>query len=216
VAGDVRNKGLAHPPGPEFYLVRATAGRGIPGSSDPAWPRRGTAIYRTTIPEAAAAESLRSAIQQLDPALPVKIETMRDEVDRFLPRPRFQTVVLTLFALTGLVLASIGLYGLISYLVQGRTREIAVRIALGATRGNVLRMVLSDAGYWTLAGVLLGSAASAASLGFFQSLLYDVPALDVRAFAAALFALGSVAALAAWIPARRASKIDPAAALRQE
>jgi ABC-type antimicrobial peptide transport system permease subunit len=168
------------------------------------------------LPEQAAAESLRSAIQQLDPALPVKVETMRTEVDRFLMRPRFQTTVLTLFAFTGLVLAGIGLYGLISYLVAGRTREIGVRMALGATRGDVMRMVLSDAGRWTLAGVLIGTAASFVSLRLLQTMLYEVKALDARAFIGALIALGTVAALAAWAPARRASRIEPAVTLREE
>ena len=197
-------------------MVRKISRSGIPGSSDRAWWRRGTAVVRTTLPERAAAESLRSAIQQLDPALPIKVETMRSEVDHFLTRPRFQTAVLTLFALTGLVLSGIGLYGLISYLVAGRTREIGVRIALGATSGDVIRMVLSDAGRWTLAGALIGTAASAASLRLFQTLLYEVKALDARAFVGALVALATVAALAAWIPARRGSRIEPAVALREE
>jgi len=171
---------------------------------------------RTTLAEQAAAESLRSSIRQLDPTLPVKIESMRGEVDRFLTRPRFQTAVLTLFAFTALVLAGIGLYGLISYLVAGRTREIGVRMALGATRKDVIRMVLADASHWTAAGALIGTVASAASLRLLQTLLYEVKALDARASIGAVAALVAVAALAAWIPARRASRIDPTKALREE
>jgi predicted permease len=215
VAGNVRNKGLASAPGPEFYILRAF-GRGIPGSSDPDWSRRGTAVVRTTLPEQAAAEFLRSAFHQLDPALPLKVDTMRTEVDQFLARPRFQTAVLALFAITALALAGIGLYGLIAYLVAGRTREIGVRIALGATAADVMRMVLSDAGRWTLAGLLIGTAASAASLRLFRTLLYEIEVLEARAFVGAIVVLVTIAALAAWIPARRASAIEPTVALRQD
>lgn len=216
VAADVRNQGLAGPPSPEFYVLRKRSGRGIPGAGDPTWPRHAMAILRTSLPESAAAESFRAAIQNLDPMLPVKVETMSVEVDRFLVRPRFQTVVLILFATAGVLLAGIGLYGLISYLVARRTREIGVRMALGAGRGDVLRMVLSDAAAWTVAGSLIGCAASAASLRVFQTLLYGVSALDSRAFVAAGAILFAVAALAAWIPARSATKIDPMSALREE
>ena len=216
VAGDVRNNGLAQSPDPEFYIVRRTLRQGVPGDSDPAWWRRATAILRTTLSDQTATAALRSTIQQLDPALPVKIETMDNQVDRFLTRPRFQTALLSLFAVTGLVLAGIGIYGLISFLVAQRTREIGVRMALGATPGDVRKMVISEAGRWTAAGSIVGIAASAALSRLLQTMLYDVKAIDVRVFAGALAVLISVAALAAWIPARRAITIEPVIALREE
>lgn len=215
VAGDVRNNGLASAPDPEFYVVRKTSREGIPGAG-PAWWRRGTAIVRTTLGEQAASGFLRSALQELDPALPVKIETMDSQVDRLLTRPRFQTALLTLFAITGVALAGIGLYGLISFLVAGRTREIGLRIALGATPGDVRKMIVSDAGRWTAAGVVIGIAASAGSLRVLQTMLYEVEALDIRAFAGAVITLTAVAFLAAWIPAHRVSSIEPVIALRDE
>ena len=97
-----------------------------------------------------------------------------------------------------------------------RTREIGVRIALGATRGNVAKMVIADAARWTGTGAIVGIAASAALLHLIQGLLYEVKPLDVRAFVAAVTALVAVALLAAWIPARRASRVEPMIALRHE
>jgi predicted permease len=216
IAGDARNNGLANSSDPEFYAVRKISRDGIPGSGDPAWWRRATAIVRSTLTEQAAAASLRSTFRELDPTLPVKLETMDAQVEHFLTRPRFQTALLCLFALTGLVLAGIGLYGLISVLVAERTSEIGVRMALGATSSNVWRMVLSDAARWTGAGAIIGTAASLGLLRLFQGLLFEVKALDVRAFAFAMTALVAVALFAAWIPAHRASNIDPMIALRHE
>lgn len=139
VAGDVRNAGLDRTVDPEFYQVRKSTGEGIPGSGDDAWWRRATAIVRSNLDERDAAESVRAAIGHVDPAVPIEIETMQARVDTFLTRPRFQTTLLSMFAITGLALAGIGLYGLISFLVAERTREIGVRIALGATPGEVAR-----------------------------------------------------------------------------
>jgi predicted permease len=157
VAGDVRNNGLANSPDPEFYVVRKTSREGVPGDSDPAWWRRGTAVVRTTVSHQAASAFLQSAFHQLDPDLPVQIRSMEDELNRYLVRPRFQTVLLSAFAFTALVLAGIGLYGLISFLVAERTREVGVRIALGATPGAIIKMVVSDAGRWANAGVVIGT-----------------------------------------------------------
>ena len=112
VAADVRNAGLDRPTDPEFYQIRKSTGEGIPGSGDDAWWGRATAIVRSNLNERDAVESLRAAIQQVDPAVPIRIETMKARVDRFLTRPRFQTTLLSMFAFTGLVLAAIGLYGL--------------------------------------------------------------------------------------------------------
>ena len=216
IAGDVRNAGPANSPDPEFYVVRKTSRDGIPGGGGPDWSRRATAIIRSTLSETAAAESLRSTMHELDSTLPVKIETMDSQVDHYYARPRFQTALLSLFAFTGLVLAGIGLYGLISVLVAERTREIGVRIAFGATRSRIARMVIADAARWTGAGAIVGIAASAGLLHLLQGLLYEVKPLDARAFIAAVTVLVAVALLAAWIPARRASRVEPMIALRHE
>ena len=124
--------------------------------------------------------------------------------------------MLLLFALTGLALAAIGLYGLISFLVVERTREIGVRIALGATPSAVARLVVSEGARWTAAGTILGIAASASLLRLLRGLLYEVKVLDLRVFTGAIVVLVGVATLAAWLPAHRASKIDPMVALRHD
>jgi putative ABC transport system permease protein len=141
---------------------------------------------------------------------------MKARVDSFLVRPRFQTTLLVMFAFTGLALAGIGLYGLISFLVAGRTREIGVRIAMGATPLEVARLVVSDGVRWTAAGAILGIAASGALLRLLQGLLYDVKALDFDVVAGAVGLLFAVAIAAAWLPARRASRTDPMVALRHD
>jgi putative ABC transport system permease protein len=216
VAGDVRNTGLDRPVEPEFYLLRKATGDGIPGSGDVAWWRRATVIVRSNLGERDAVETLRAAIREVDPAVPVKVETMEARVDQFLTRPRFQTTLLSLFAFTGLVLAGIGLYGLISFLVAERTREIGVRVALGATPREVAKLVVSDGMRWTASGVIIGIAGAGSLLRLLKGLLYEVNVLDVRVFAGAIAVLVTVAILAAWLPAHRASKIDPMVALHHD
>jgi putative ABC transport system permease protein len=201
---------------PELYVVRRKSRDGVAGSGDSAWSRRATAIVRSVLADGASAESLRSAIRQLDAAVPVKMETMRVEVDRFLTRPRFQTVLLSMFAATGLMLGAIGLYGLISFLVAERRREISIRAALGATPAGVVRLMVSTAARWTIAGITIGIVASAGLFRLLQGLLYDIPKVNVPVFAGAAAALATIALIAAWLPARRAAKVDPIGALRHE
>jgi predicted permease len=216
VAGDVRNAGLDRAAEPEFYWVRKATRDGIAGSGDPVWWRRATAIVRSNLDEHDTEQLLRATIRQIDPAVPVQTETMATHVDAFLARPRFQTGLLVLFAATGLLLAGIGMYGLVSFLVAERTREIGVRMALGATRGAVGRMVVSEGARWTGAGTILGATAAAVLLRLIQGLLYEVRVFDLRVFAGAMAILAAVALFAAWLPAYRASRIDPMAALRHE
>jgi ABC-type antimicrobial peptide transport system permease subunit len=137
-------------------------------------------------------------------------------VDRLADKPRFNALLLALFAAIGLCLASIGLYGLISFLVTQRTQEIGVRIALGATAGNILRLVLAHALRWTAAGVLIGLLGSLAATRWLRTLLYQVPERDPWTFAATVAALFIVGLLAAWFPSRRALGVDPLTALKQE
>jgi predicted permease len=216
VAGDVKNAGLDRAADPEFYMLRKSSGEGIPGSGDTAWWRRATAIVRSNLSARDAEELLRAAIRQVDPAVPVEVKTMEARVDTFLTRPRFETGLLLMFAFTGLALAGIGLYGLISFLVEERTREIGVRIALGATPGAVARLVASDGVRWTGAGAVMGIAGCVGLLRLLRGLLYEVRVLDLRVFAGAIAVLVTVAILAAWLPARRAARIEPVVALRHE
>jgi putative ABC transport system permease protein len=121
-----------------------------------------------------------------------------------------------MFATTGLALAAIGLYGLVSFMVVLRTREIGIRMALGATPGAVMKLVISDGLRWTGIGAVIGGALSAGTLRLLERLLFEVKADDVRVFAAAAVILVLVATLAAWLPSRRAARIDPMVALRHE
>jgi len=196
--------------------VRKHTGAEIPGSGDEALWRRATAIVRSNLSERDTAELLRAAIRQVDSTVPVEIATMEARVDRFLVRPRFQTALLLLFALTGLALAGIGLYGLISFLVVQRTREIGVRMALGATPAEAARLVVSGAARWTVVGVAIGIVGAGSLLRLLEGLLYQVQVLDLRVFAGAVAVLIAAAISAAWLPAHRAAKIDPAIALRHE
>jgi putative ABC transport system permease protein len=216
VAADSRNAGLERSVDPEFYQVRKSTGDGVPGSGDDAWWRRASVVVRSNLAARYAEETLRAAIRSIDPAVPVEIKTMDAQVGAFLTRPRFQTSLLLLFALTGLALAGIGLYGLISFLVVERTREIGIRIALGATPRHVAGLVVSNAVRWTAVGTVLGLAASLSVLRVLKGLLYQVNITDVRVFAGAVAVLVAVAILAAWIPAYRASRTDAVIALRHD
>ena len=216
VAENVRNAGVDRDPEAEFYQVRKTTREGIAGSEDFAWFRRATVIVRSRLSQRDAKAQLRAAIRDVDPAVPIQMQTMADRVDNFFARPRFQTSLLLLFALTGLTLAGIGLYGLISFLVAERTREIGVRVALGATPEMVEKLVVADGARWTAIGAVVGIASSAGLLKLLEGLLYQTKTGDLRVFAGAVAVLFCVAMLAAWLPARRAARIDPMAALRQE
>jgi ABC-type antimicrobial peptide transport system permease subunit len=152
----------------------------------------------------------------IDPALPVTIETMQTRVDRLSERARFLAALIALFAAFGLLLAAIGLYGVLSFLVAQRTREIGVRIALGATPGQIARMAVHQAGVWTLTGMAAGCVASAALGRIARGALFQVSPFDPLSLAAAALVLAMAAAIAAWRPARRAAQVDPAVSLREE
>ena len=153
----------------------------------------------------AVANLLRAQIAALDPMLPITIETMNQKVSRLAQRPKFNAVLLGLFAGMGVMLAAIGLYGLISFLVAQRTQEIGVRMALGATPGQIAKLVLAHAARWTLAGIVLGLISSFWATKALAALLFKVPEKDPMAMGAAITLLVVVVLLAAWIPSRRAA-----------
>jgi putative ABC transport system permease protein len=131
-------------------------------------------------------------------------------------RPRFTAVLLSLFAGIGVLLAGIGIYGVVGFLVAQQTREIGIRIALGATPQSVLKMVLSNIVRWTIAGAALGLLGAWLCSRLLESLLFEVRAHDPFLLALALLFLVVVVFLAAWLPARRAMRVDPVVALRYE
>jgi len=208
VAGDVKNNGLQEPVQPEYYVVRKHSAEGV--------ARSAVAIIRTGMPPQAMAQWVRDEVRALDPTLPVSVETVEQHVGKLAARPRFNTLLLGIFAGTGLLLTAIGLYGLMAYLVTQRTREIGVRMALGSTPGGIARLVLEQAGIWTVAGAGLGLIGSLLTVRWLESLLFQVPAKDPWTHAGALAILVGVALASTWIPSRRAARIDPMLALRQD
>jgi putative ABC transport system permease protein len=131
-------------------------------------------------------------------------------------RPAFNATLLGIFAAIGLLLAAIGVYGLLAFLVAERTAELGVRMALGGTPRNILPLVLGQGMTLVGAGALAGLFASLAATRLLESLLFEVAATDTATFAAVALALGAAALLAAYVPARRAMRVDPAVALRRE
>jgi len=174
-------------------------------------------VMRTAGDPAELEASLAKAVQRADPTLAVSdLETM-DEVAASTEAPRrFNTWVLTSFAGIALGLALLGIYGVLSYSVTERAREIAIRMALGATRADVERRTLAQAMVLGVVGVGLGLAASVGLTRYLASLLYEVAPLDALTLAGAVAILLACAALAGWLPARRAAGVDPMEALRAE
>ena len=159
----------------------------------------------------------RAAVAAVDPQEPVYGErTMEEVVSASLGQPRFRTLLLVLFGALALALAAVGIYGVMAYSVSQRTQEIGIRMALGAAAGDVLRLVLAQAMRLAAVAVAIGLAAALVTSRFLSSLLYGVGAADPATFAGVALLLVAVASLAAWVPARRAARVDPIAALRNE
>src|SRR5216684_811399 len=164
----------------------------------------------------AMAAWMRAETVALDQTLPFTIETMSQRVGKLAQRPRFTAVLLSLFAGIGVLLAGIGIYGVVGFLVAQQTREIGIRIALGATPQRVLKMVLSNMARWTVAGATLGLLGAWLCSRLLESLLFEVKPHDPLLLGLALLFLIVAVIVAAWIPTRRAMQVDPAAALRYE
>jgi ABC-type antimicrobial peptide transport system permease subunit len=170
-------------------------------------------VVRSKLPLEMIAPSVRAALRQVDASLPTaEFRTLEEVVDRAVSPRRFVVMLLGGFALLALLLASLGIYGVVSYSVTQRTQEIGIRMALGASARHVQLRVLRETVGLALVGILVGLAASAGVARLLESLLFGVKPGDVATF----LVLTSVAALAGYLPARRASRIDPMAALRSE
>jgi len=208
VAGDVKNNGLTAAADPEFYVPWKNEADG--------YFRTAHVVLRTPMNPTAVARWIRSEVASIDPTVPIEIETMSHRVSKLADRPRFNAVLLSLFAGMGVLLAAIGMYGVVGFLVAQRTQEIGVRMALGATPQAILKMILSRMARWVLAGVALGLLGAWISARALESLLFEVRAHDPFLIALALLLLLVVAFAAAWIPARRAMRVDPMVALRYE
>ena len=180
---------------------------------------QGAVVYevRAAADAGMVAAELRKAVQETNPSLPaIEIETMSGLVDRSLGTDRLIALLASCFGALALLLAAIGLYGVMSYTVARRSSEIGIRMALGARPGSVLRMVLRDGSRMALAGTAFGIIGALALARFLSSMLYGIKSTDPLTLVAVPLILSGVALVACFVPARRATKVDPTVALRQE
>jgi len=210
VVRDVRNTGLADEPQPELYTARRRQ------YNVTARPRTGNYAVRTSARLADATAFLKQAVADLDPQLPVTIQPLEKEVARLTERPRFLAWLLSAFAGLALLLAAAGLYGVASYLVTQRTRDIGVRMALGAAPRDISRQVVGEAGRWIAAGAVLGCALAWAGTRAIEAQLFGVDSRDPLSWIAALGVLCAALLLAVLRPAVRAARVDPMEALRAD
>jgi putative ABC transport system permease protein len=172
-------------------------------------------IIRSSGDPGAIVPAVRRVIAGIDPDLAVAtVATMDDLMGQSLAGPRFTTFLLSGFAAVALILVAVGLYGVLSYGITQRTHEIGIRMALGARAGHVLRMVVREAALMVVLGIIIGGAGALAVSRVMTSILFETSATDPAAFIAVVLVLGAVGAVAAYLPARRATKVDPLIALR--
>lgn len=198
---------------PQFYMnINQIPVDRLPGST-----RRINLLTRTDVEPMSLTSAVRGQITALNKDQPVfNVRTMDQIVDQSMATRRFSMMLLAVFAVVALALASIGIYGMMSYSVAQRTREIGLRMTLGAQRGNVLRLVIGNGMKLALVGVVLGLIAALALTRTMKTLLFGVSATDPVTFVAIALLLALVALIACWVPARRATKVDPLVALRYE
>jgi putative ABC transport system permease protein len=204
VANDVRHHGLDREIEPAVYLCYRQM------------PRPEMALLlRGSVEPTALAPALRKVVQEVDPTLPIyEVMTMRERLARSVAARRFNLLLLGGFAALALVLAGVGVYGVIAYVVTERRHEVGIRMALGAQSADVVLLFIKQGMKLVLLGVALGALGAFASTRMMESLLFGVSATDTLTFAVITLLLASVALLACWIPARRATKVDPMITLR--
>jgi putative ABC transport system permease protein len=214
VAANVKNGGLTKEEVPEFYRLR----RNLPGDWDwgGIWGKTSVIVVRSSLPPDQTSRWIRSQVATLDPTLPIDVATLHQRVSKLADQPRFQTLLVGFFAATGLALALIGLYGVISFLVTQRTQEIGVRLALGANKSDILRLVMGQSLRLIVAGTALGLIAALAATRVLSSQLFGIGAHDPGTFAIVTLLLVLIALMATLLPARSASRVNPIVALRCE
>jgi putative ABC transport system permease protein len=207
LVGNVKHLSLKNEDSPEMYLPRTQIPIGVM-----------SIVIRTSVSNPnAITTSLRKELAAMDATIPLTSVRVFDEyISKSLARPRFNTLLLSIFAGTALVLTAIGIYGVLAYSVAQRTNEIGIRIALGAGKSSIFRLIVGQA--MTLVGisVVIGLAGAFAATRLLNSLLFGVGASDPFTFISIVFLVSAVAFVAAWVPARRATRVDPIIALRAE
>jgi putative ABC transport system permease protein len=207
VVGDVRERTLEKPPRPTIYVNYRQR---------PQATYQFSAVVRTAGDPASVITSARKIVHELDPDVPPSTSSFTTIFAASTSGRRFNLLLFGIFACTALLLAIAGIYGVLAYSVARRTREMGVRMALGASAGNVLRLVLGQASVTAIVGVCLGLVGSFILTRFLRSMLFEVGAADPLTFAAVALLLFAIALLASYLPARRATKVDPNVALRYE
>jgi len=208
IVGDVHHEGLGTKPEPEMY---------IPYAQVPNVEARPIIVLRTSVEPASVTGALLRAVSEVDANVPLdQIETMTQVVYGSVAESRFRTCIVAMFAFLALFVAAIGLYGVMSYAVSQRTREFGIRMAVGATRGAILRVVLGKAAKLVSIGICLGLIGAVLLALGIASLLYGVEPFDVATLVSVPILLATVALLASFFPARRASKVNPMECLRYE
>jgi predicted permease len=204
VVSDVRTQSLDQPAEPEFYTV--VSGTGIPALM---------VAVRAAGDPLSVASAVREAVWSIDRNVPVAdLQPMRTMVGTTLARPRLLLTLLAAFAITGLALGAIGVYGVVAFGVTRRRREIGIRMALGADRASVVRLMLGESAWYASAGVAAGIAMALASSRVMKGLLFEVPATDALTYLTLALGVAALVALASYAPARRAASVNPADALR--
>ena len=204
VTGDIRHLGPATPPRPEIYQPH----------SQNSFPFMAFVVRTAGSPEALV-PAIRSAVTSLDSAQPISgVNTMETHIANALARPRFLSLLVAAFGLLALVLAIVGIYGVMAYTVTQRTREIAIRSALGASALQVMRMVLARAAWLALAGVAIGLVLTLVASRALSGMLFEISVTDPGTYAGVIVLLGTVALMAAAIPAIRATRIESSRVLR--
>jgi predicted permease len=207
VVADARQRSPEVPPRPEIYL---------PYLQHPGPGSRLTLLTQTSLEPGALTGSIREAARKLNAGVPIRFSTMDEVLSKALAYPRFRTTLVGAFGLLAALLALIGIYSVLSYLVAEQTPEIGVRLALGALRRDIFRRVIGSSMRLVLAGVIVGLVIALAAVGAIQAMLFDITARDPITIAGVIAALTATALVASGIPALRAASVDPLVALRDE
>jgi putative ABC transport system permease protein len=205
IVGDVRHNGLNLPSYPHIYL---------PHNQEP-W-NSVSLVVRTSVPPVQLAPAVRQRVRALDPELPIAVKTMANVMSASVGRPRLYAAITAIFGSVALLLAVVGISGVVSYVAAQRTREIGVRMALGAQRREILALVVGQGMRPIGAGLCVGVVTAIAVTRFMSKLLFQVTPLDPSIFAVVTMLLAAVGLFACWIPARRATRVDPLTSLRTE